>query len=60
MATAVKQESIFVRIDAEEKKEVEEVCAKIGITPATAAKMFFKQLVKDRALPFKPKADALP
>lgn len=58
MATATKQNSIFIRIEPDEKKELEDVCSKIGVTPATAAKIFYKQLVKDRAFPFTPTADA--
>lgn len=60
MATATKQNSIFIRIEPDEKKELEEVCSKIGVTPATAAKIFYKQLVRDRAFPFTPTAEALP
>lgn len=60
MATAVKQDSIFIRIDSEEKKQIEAICNDMGITPASAAKMFFKQLVKERKFPFTPKATEIP
>ena len=60
MGAAVKQDSIFIRMDSEDKKQVESICKDMGITAATAAKMFFKQLVKERAFPFTPKAQQLP
>ncbi len=47
-------EQVRYRIDKSLVEEVERVCAEIGTTPGAAVSMFFAQLVKLRALPFRP------
>jgi addiction module RelB/DinJ family antitoxin len=47
-------EQIRLRIDSNLVEEADEVCREIGITPTAAVSMFFAQLVKLRALPFRP------
>ena len=47
-------EQIRLRIDRKLAAEAHEVCREIGITPTAAVSMFFAQLVKLRALPFRP------
>jgi addiction module RelB/DinJ family antitoxin len=44
------------RIDAGLKREAEAVLKEIGLTPRAALEMFYSQLVKLRALPFRPSA----
>ncbi len=47
-------EQVRYRIDRDLVKEVDEVCEDLGVTPTQAVSMFFAQLVKLRALPFRP------
>lgn len=47
-------EQIRLRIDGQLVEEADAVCKEIGITPTAAVSMFFAQLVKLRALPFRP------
>lgn len=47
-------EQIRLRIDGQLIEEAGDVCKEIGITPTAAVSMFFAQLVKLRALPFRP------
>ena len=47
-------EQIRLRIDSDLAEEADVVCREIGITPTAAVSMFFAQLVKLRALPFRP------
>jgi len=47
-------EQIRLRIDGQLIAEADVVCKEIGITPTAAVSMFFAQLVKLRALPFRP------
>ena len=42
------------RIDRNLVKQAEKVCDDLGITPTQAVRMFFVQLVKLGALPFRP------
>lgn len=44
------------RIDADLKQEAEAVLKEIGLTPRTALELFYSQIVKLRALPFRPSA----
>ncbi len=47
-------EQIRLRIDGKLADAAADVCKEIGITPTAAVSMFFAQLVKLRALPFRP------
>jgi addiction module RelB/DinJ family antitoxin len=47
-------EQIRLRIDSELAEDADEVCRELGITPTAAVSMFFSQLVKLRAMPFRP------
>lgn len=47
-------EQLRIRLDGGLIEKADEVCREIGITPAAAVSMFFAQLVKLRALPFRP------
>jgi addiction module RelB/DinJ family antitoxin len=44
------------RIDSDLKREAEAVLDEIGLTPRAALELFYTQLVKLRALPFRPSA----
>lgn len=45
------------RIDPELKREAEAVLAEIGLKPRAALELFYKQIVKRRAIPFPLQAD---
>ncbi len=47
-------EQIRLRIEGGLAQEAAEVCRELGITPTSAVSMFFSQMVKLRALPFRP------
>ena len=47
-------EQVRFRIDRNLIKRAEKVCDNLGMTPTQAVRMFFAQLVKLQALPFRP------
>ena len=47
-------EQVRFRIDRDLVKRAEKVCDNLGMTPTQAVRMFFAQLVKLQALPFRP------
>jgi len=47
-------EQVRYRIDRELAREAERVCKEIGVAPSQVVSMLFAQLVKLRALPFRP------
>ncbi len=47
-----KTEVYQLRLDSEEKKQAFEVFAELGLTPAQAIRIFFKQVVQTRSIPF--------
>ncbi len=49
-------EQVRYRIDKELVKRAERICREFGITPGQAVSMFFAQMVKLGALPFRPSA----
>lgn len=51
--------NISVRIDAELKKEVECCLEDMGMNMSTAINIYFKQIVKQQAIPFRITADPL-
>ena len=46
------------RIDPELKRQAESVLEEIGLKPRAALELFYKQIVKRRAIPFPVQADA--
>lgn len=44
--------SITFRLDAETKKKMYEICAKLGMTPSTALNMFTTAFVREQGMPF--------
>ena len=48
------KEQVRYRIDKKLVRESAKVCENLGMTPAQAISMFLAQLVKLRALPFRP------
>ena len=46
------------RIDPELKRQAEAVLEEIGLKPRAALELFYKQIVKRRAIPFPVKADS--
>ena len=51
---------INFRMDTEAKKEVEEMCANMGLTMTAAINVFLSKLRKERRIPFEITADADP
>jgi addiction module RelB/DinJ family antitoxin len=47
-------EQVRYRIDRRLVKEAEEVCDELGVSPSQVVSMLFAQLVRLRALPFRP------
>ena len=47
-------EQVRYRIESHLVKEAATVCAEIGISPTAAVSLLFAQMVKVRALPFRP------
>ncbi|MHA3048685.1 MULTISPECIES: type II toxin-antitoxin system RelB/DinJ family antitoxin [unclassified Acinetobacter] len=47
-----KTEVYQVRLDSQEKKQAFAVFKQLGITPAQAVRLFFKQVVLTRSIPF--------
>ncbi len=45
------------RIDPELKRQAEAVLEEIGLKPKAALELFYKQIIKRRAIPFPVKAD---
>jgi addiction module RelB/DinJ family antitoxin len=45
-----------IRIDSKLKREAEGVLKEIGLTPRAALELFYAQLIKLKALPFRPSA----
>lgn len=43
---------VFARIDRDLKEDAEEILAELGITPTSAIRMFYRQIVMRRGLPF--------
>ncbi len=46
------------RIDPELKRQAEAVLAEIGLKPRAALELFYKQIIKRRAIPFPVQADS--
>lgn len=46
------QTMVNFRMDTKLKKQMEEVCNDIGITMSTAFKLFAKEVVKEKMIPF--------
>lgn len=49
--------NLNVRVDKEEKKEFEELCAAIGINLTTAINIFIKKSLREYRIPFELDAD---
>jgi DNA-damage-inducible protein J len=52
--------SINIRIDEDLKRDIEHFFSEIGIDTSTAIRMFFKQCLIDKALPFLPRMKDAP
>ena len=50
------QTNITIRIDADIKKDAESLFAKLGLNISSAVNVFFRQAVREQAIPFKIKA----
>ena len=46
--------SINVKIDADTKQQASQLLARMGIDQTTAIDMYYRQIIKERRLPFQP------
>ena len=46
--------NLTLRMDDKLKADAKSICADLGMDMSTAATIFFRQLVRERALPFRP------
>ncbi len=46
------QTTLSVRMDAEVKSQLDELCTDVGMTTSTAINMFAKAFIRERKLPF--------
>ena len=51
---AQKSANLYVRIEPDVKEQAERILSALGIPASNAINMFYKQIIADRALPFKP------
>lgn len=51
------QTNISIRIDEDIKKDAETLFAKLGLNLSSAVNVFFRQAVREQAIPFQIKAD---
>lgn len=47
--------SINIRVDNDVKNQVKAICGELGLDITTATNMFYRQLIREKALPFTPK-----
>mgnify|MGYP003593232624 CR=1 FL=1 len=45
--------TMTIRIDAELKRQAEQICEEMGLTMSAAVTIFTKRLVRDREIPFR-------
>lgn len=50
-AAMTKTATVQVRIEAELKREADEVLAELGLSPSVAISMYYKQIVRTRSIP---------
>jgi len=46
--------NVMARIEPEIKDQAEGIISQLGLTASTAINMFYRQIIQERALPFKP------
>lgn len=46
--------NVMARVEPEIKDQAEEIISQLGLTASTAINMFYRQIIQERALPFKP------
>jgi DNA-damage-inducible protein J len=51
------QSTLTIRMDSDDKKNMETLCKELGINLTTACIMFTKQALREQAIPFKVSAD---
>ncbi|MBR6029306.1 MAG: type II toxin-antitoxin system RelB/DinJ family antitoxin [Clostridia bacterium] len=48
---------VNVRMDAEDKKGMEEICRELGMSMSTAINVFVKKVLRERRIPFELSSD---
>ena len=51
---AARSANVMVRVEPEIKEQAEAVMAQLGISASSAISMFYRQMIAEQALPFKP------
>ena len=49
--------NLTIRIDEDMLADLNGICEELGLTVAAATVMFYKQLIRERGIPFRPTAD---
>ncbi len=53
---AVRSANVTVRVEPEVKEQAEKVMEQLGLSASTAINLFYRQMIAEQALPFKPSA----
>ena len=53
---ASRSANVMVRVEPDIKEQAEKVMEKLGLSASTAINMFYRQMIAEQALPFKPQA----
>ena len=51
---AARSANVMVRVEPDVKEQAEEVMAKLGLSASTAINLFYRQMIAEQALPFRP------
>lgn len=52
-----KTATLSIRIEPKTKSQAEKIFSRLGLTMTDAVNVFFRQCIRDRALPFRPSLD---
>ena len=47
--------NVMARVEPQIKEQAEGIISQLGLTASTAINMFYRQIIQERALPFKPR-----
>jgi len=53
---ATRSANVMVRVEPEVKEQAEKVMDKLGLSASTAINLFYRQMIADQGLPFRPSA----
>jgi len=55
---ASRSANVMVRVEPEIKEQAEKIMEQLGLSASTAINMFYRQMIAEQALPFKPQTRA--